>query len=475
MRGKRAEGATEGDAIGDAELSLAAAQRSGSAGQVADIALDLGTRYWRLGDLDTAAQRVELALEALEQAGLGHRLGRAYLQHAKLLIQRDRASQALAALGQAAGYPDLGPAERTQLLEVASFALVFLVDFPTGANFLFEQAWPQALATADPQVIVDIAAGCVGASYELALWARGILTHNLLGVGEKAPHDSDHYVREAWRFIGECESRLDHVSAFVRARALQHKAAVVALDDGFDASLPVFAEARRLATAPRLAMIIEYSIGCTAARAGRWQRARECFLRVRSHEAGGGELLRRLLAWEMSRVEQALGRPEAALAEAREFESLQAKRSKLAAEWFADAPNRNRYGSSFDLKKVREAMLGRPLPAALARATQFVDANLGNGLTPASIALAVGVGKRTLQSLFRDHLGLAISDFIRERRMRRADEALRGGHARIAEVVESIGYSSAANFSRDYRKRFGRSPSSTRRDANSVARGLPAA
>src|SRR5439155_26378091 len=114
-------------------------------------------------------------------------------------------------------------------------------------------------------------------------------------------------------------------------------------------------------------------------------------------------------------VEQALGRPEAALAESREFESLQARRSKLAAEWFADAPNRNRYGSSFDLKKVRETLLGRPLPAALARATQFVDANLSNGLTPASIALAVGVGKRTLQSLFRDHLGLAVSDFIRER------------------------------------------------------------
>ena len=86
----------------------------------------------------------------------------------------------------------------------------------------------------------------------------------------------------------------------------------------------------------------------------------------------------------------------------------------------------DRYGSSFDLKKVREALLGRPLPAALARATQFVDANLGNGLTPASIALAVGVGKRTLQ-LDADPLDVVGDEDLLEFRAR--DPSLEGAVA----------------------------------------------
>jgi transcriptional regulator GlxA family with amidase domain len=69
------------------------------------------------------------------------------------------------------------------------------------------------------------------------------------------------------------------------------------------------------------------------------------------------------------------------------------------------------------------------------------------------------VSTRTLQTLHKAHHGMSASAFIRERRMQRAKALLAEGPASIGNVAEAIGYSNAANFSRDFRKRFGRAPS----------------
>jgi AraC-like DNA-binding protein len=46
--------------------------------------------------------------------------------------------------------------------------------------------------------------------------------------------------------------------------------------------------------------------------------------------------------------------------------------------------------------------------------------------------------------------------------MRKAKAMLAEGKASISEVAELIGYSSPANFARDFRARFGHAPSSVR-------------
>ena len=50
--------------------------------------------------------------------------------------------------------------------------------------------------------------------------------------------------------------------------------------------------------------------------------------------------------------------------------------------------------------------------------------------------------------------------------MQRAEELLRAKGAKVKDVAESMGYVNIANFSRDFRKRFGESPSTVIARAN---------
>ena len=356
------------------------------------------------------------------------------------------------------------------MYDVAALALITVVDLPTGAKVLLEQAWPLALLSGDAKTIVNMAGRCIGLLHEMALWAEGIPSHFRLGMQARAPLSKATYLAQAWQFVAEVESRLDQVGALDRATCLAQKARVVSLESGFAAALPIFTRAAALATTPRLAMVVDINAGRAAAIDGRWETARDYFMQARSREFTQDDAARRVLAWHMSHVEEALGRPAYALREMRVFEALEGKKSKLAAEWFVDGANQRRYGAAFDIQAAREILSGKPLPAALARATRFIDSQLSSPLTLDAVAGGANIGKRTLQQLFRQHLGVTVTEFVRERRMQRADEALRAGGARVADVADRIGYSSAANFSRDYRKRFGRPPSATVRALESVGR-----
>ena len=445
------------------EQWLEAARRAGNAMQCADLAIALARSYSRIGDLSNAMARAELALSVLEQGGSRHRLGAAHVTHAMVTFYCDRPSQALAALGRAAGFPDLGAAERAQMYDIAALALIYLVDLPTGAEVLLEKAWPHALLSGDARLIVNVAARCVGVLHDMACWADGIASHYRLGMKAEAPRGKAHYLARARHFIDEIDGRLDAVGALDQASALSQKALVVSLESSAADALPVFLQASRLAGTPRLAMAVDVNRGRAAAIEGDWLSALGHFERARSREFTQDEAARRVLAWHMSHVQEALGCHAEALRETREFEALDAKKSKLAAEWFDDAVNQRRYGPSLDIQAAREKLLGRPLPEALVRATRFIEAQLGQALTLSDVATGAMVGKRSLQSMFRKHLGVTLTDFVRERRMQRGNEHLRSGTMRVAEVADRIGYSSAANFSRDYRKRFGRTPSETLR------------
>ena len=451
------------------EDRLAAAQRRGDAKLCADLAIELAWAYGRVGKLDTGLASAERALDVLERSGLRHRLGAAHIAQGALSFYLDRPSQALSALSRAAGYPDLGAVQRAQMYDIAGLAMIYLIDLPTGGNLLLEQAWPHALNSGDPKTIVNMAGRCIGVLHDMACWSVEIPSLYRIGFWAKAPYAKDHYLAQAWQLIAKMESRFDAVGPLDQVTGLVQKALIVSLESGYDAALPIFAKARQLAGSPRPAMIVDINTGRGAAIDGRWETAREHFMRARSREQAQDDAARRVLAWHMSHVEEALGRPAAALREMREFEALEANKLRLHAEWFVDPVNQQRYGVTFDIKAARETLVGRPLPAALSRATHFIEQHLGQPLTLESVALGANAGKRTLQNQFRKHLGFAVSEFIRERRMQQADEELRLGGGRVADVVERIGYSSAANFSRDYRKRFGRSPSATRRMMQEVA------
>ena len=437
----------------------------------ADAELEIAQARWHAGDLEAATHHIELALGALERAGLRHRLGAAYKLHAMVFISRDKASLALAAATRALGYPDVGAKDRMYLYATVAMALHQLVDLRIGGQVMLEQSWPEALRAGDAKTLVDCASRCAGLLHDCACWALRIPNLSLLGMEGSAPESGEVYLQRAKQFIEVCDTHAKDIDAPDRSWYLAQKGCVLSLAEGFDKALPIFLEAQRLAAGhPRQAMMADMTTGIAARIGGHWQTARQYLLSSRARDAAQSEHTRRIIAWELSHVYQELGEPALAVDELRTFEVLQARKSRLAEEWITDAANQRRYGSRFDVTVAREALVGRIAPVALTRATQYIEDHIAERLSLDDVATHAHVGKRTLQNLFREHRGVALGEFIRERRMQRADEELRSGLRRIAEVAERAGYSNAANFSRDYRKRFGQSPSSTHRDTHGISR-----
>ena len=111
--------------------------------------------------------------------------------------------------------------------------------------------------------------------------------------------------------------------------------------------------------------------------------------------------------------------------------------------------------------------------AHLQRAEHFIRGNLKNpNLCSQMVAEACGISVRYLQQLFAENDHSVIS-YIRDKRLTRCDEALKGtGDAStIASIALEWGFYDQAQFCRHYRKRYGRTPSDTRRQSRRAAAG----
>ena len=81
------------------------------------------------------------------------------------------------------------------------------------------------------------------------------------------------------------------------------------------------------------------------------------------------------------------------------------------------------------------------------------------GWCVALLATHCGVGVRTLELYFRGAMGESPRKWLFEQRMRRANELLQAGSS-VTETALALGYNYdyRGNFSRDFKKRWGRSP-----------------
>lgn len=99
------------------------------------------------------------------------------------------------------------------------------------------------------------------------------------------------------------------------------------------------------------------------------------------------------------------------------------------------------------------------------RLKDFINTHLHDpDLTPATIAAAHSVSLRTLHRVFQRH-ALTVSTYVRERRIDRsrrnlADPCMR--HLSIGTIAAGCGFSTAADFSRAFRKSTGMAPSEYR-------------
>jgi transcriptional regulator GlxA family with amidase domain len=94
----------------------------------------------------------------------------------------------------------------------------------------------------------------------------------------------------------------------------------------------------------------------------------------------------------------------------------------------------------------------------LAEAVSLMEANLGEPLATEDIAQLVGVSRRQLERLFKQHLDSLPSRWYLELRLVRARQLLQQTSQSILQIGLVCGFSSGPHFSSAYRARFGITP-----------------
>lgn len=76
----------------------------------------------------------------------------------------------------------------------------------------------------------------------------------------------------------------------------------------------------------------------------------------------------------------------------------------------------------------------------------------------ADLAVDVGIGRNLLKKSFKYIIGSSIKDYRLNKRMEKAKDLLEEGRLTLKQIAHLLGYSSPANFSTTFKKKFGFSP-----------------
>jgi AraC-like DNA-binding protein len=110
--------------------------------------------------------------------------------------------------------------------------------------------------------------------------------------------------------------------------------------------------------------------------------------------------------------------------------------------------------------------LARPTqPRSVQLALDYIESHLDGPVTLGDLVVASGVPGRTLLQHFRDHHGVSPVRYWRDRRFARVHEALLRARANtsVTEIAMAWGFYHLGRFAMEYTRRFGESPSETRR------------
>lgn len=113
-----------------------------------------------------------------------------------------------------------------------------------------------------------------------------------------------------------------------------------------------------------------------------------------------------------------------------------------------------------------DALLAEPEPSTprhVKRAEEIVAADPSLPHSVADLAAQTGVSIRSLQAGFRRYRGMTPVEFVRAQRLDMARDALLNAPpgTRITDVAFNAGYAHLGRFARDYKARYGESPSSS--------------
>lgn len=94
--------------------------------------------------------------------------------------------------------------------------------------------------------------------------------------------------------------------------------------------------------------------------------------------------------------------------------------------------------------------------------TQWINQNLGKSLSIDEVAAKSGYSKWHLQRMFRAVTQKTLGDYIRERRLEMAADALCKTARPVFDIALQFGYDSQQTFSRVFRRQFDQTPTAYR-------------
>ena len=111
--------------------------------------------------------------------------------------------------------------------------------------------------------------------------------------------------------------------------------------------------------------------------------------------------------------------------------------------------------------------------APLQRALSLIEAGVGQSITVADLASRIGISRRELLRRFRRELNNTPSQILAQRRLDRARSLILNTRLPLAQVAESVGFSSQSHLTSSYRSRFGVTPAQQRRDCRNASQRMP--
>lgn len=90
---------------------------------------------------------------------------------------------------------------------------------------------------------------------------------------------------------------------------------------------------------------------------------------------------------------------------------------------------------------------------------RIIDENIAYKLTLDVLSKRLCVSKSHLSKLFKEEVGIGVSDYIRDRRLEQAKHLIQMGNYTITQVSDMLGYCSVCYFSTEFRKKYKLTPS----------------
>ena len=101
---------------------------------------------------------------------------------------------------------------------------------------------------------------------------------------------------------------------------------------------------------------------------------------------------------------------------------------------------------------------------AVADTRRYMEAHLDEPLTIPALSRRACLSATTFKAGFRRLYGLPVHAWLRQRRMERAAELLRGSALSVLGVAQSVGYGSASQFTAAFRRQYGVTPARYRKN-----------